>query len=59
MVERSTGRYEMNYNWAKGYYYFSLGEYYNPRKMGVDRIRAVNEYELKPQEQFNEANKHS
>ena len=50
MVERSKGRYEMDYNWAKGYYYFSFGEYYNPRKLGVGRIRAVNEYDLKAQE---------
>lgn len=48
MTERANGRHEMNYNWAKGFFYFTFGEYYNPRKLGVGRIKVANEFELNP-----------
>ncbi|KAL4467987.1 hypothetical protein ABPG72_015857 [Tetrahymena utriculariae] len=51
-MERADRRYKFEHNWAKGFYYFTFGEYYNPRKMGVGRIKAVNEYYLNPQEEF-------
>lgn len=47
-MERGDRRYKFEHNWAKGFSYFSFGEYYNPRKMGAGRIKAVNEYELNP-----------
>lgn len=49
-MERADRRYFYEYTWGKGASYYTFGEYYNPRKLGVGRIIAVNEYTIQPRE---------
>ena len=51
-IEKASRRGQCDFNWLKGYHYFTFGSYYNPLKTQFGEIKAINEYFLQNKHEF-------